>query len=218
MVIGGLDMISDFYHSVAFPSELAVGKKYPVIYAMHGRGSSENDIVSLLQALKEDYIIIGIRGALVLDSGFQYFTIKSIGNPDLDSLEAAVESLEKFIAEAPKEYPIDPSRQFLFGFSQGAILAMALSLKMGSHIKGIAALNGYIPKHYKDQYAGKSLRGTSVFIAHGERDQIFPLSIGQENYDYFREKTENVTYKVYPIGHSVSQEEKNDVVAWFGSF
>ena len=56
------------------------------------------------------------------------------------------------------------------------------------------------------------------FNAHGEGDQIFPLSIGQENYDYFKEKAEIVTYKVYPIGHSVSQEEKNDVVAWFNSF
>ena len=211
-------MITDFHHSVTLPSELVVGKKYPVIFAMHGRGSNEIDIVSLLQVLKEDYIIIGIRGALVLNSGFQYFTIKSIGNPDMDSLEDAVESLEKFIAEAPKEYPIDPSRQFLFGFSQGAILAMALSLKMGDNIKGIAALNGYIPKQFKEKYAGKSLHGSSVFIAHGERDQIFPLSIGQENYDYFSEKTENVTYKVYPIGHSVSQEEKNDVVEWFSSF
>ncbi|MZQ99667.1 MAG: esterase [Acidaminobacter sp.] len=208
-------MSNDFYYSISLPSNLEEGRKYPVIYAMHGRGSSENDIVSLLLALKEDYIIIGIRGALVLNSGFQYFTIKSIGNPDLDSLENAVESLEKFIAEVQAEYPIDPSRQFLFGFSQGAILAMVLSLKMGSNVKGIAALNGYIPKHYKEKFSGKSLDGTSVFIGHGERDQIFPISIGQENYDYFNEKTESVTYKVYPIGHSVSQEEKNDVVEWF---
>lgn len=208
-------MSKEFDYSISIPSNLEEGRKYPVIYAMHGRGSNENDIVSLLQALKEDYIIIGIRGALVLNSGYQYFTIKSIGNPDLDSLEAAVESLEKFIVEKLKEYPIDPSRQFLFGFSQGAILAMTLSLKMGNHIKGIAALNGYIPMHYKETFAGKSLHGTSVFIAHGERDQIFPLNIGQENYDYFSEKTENVTYKVYPIGHSVSPEEKKDIVEWF---
>lgn len=146
-------MSKDFYYNISLPSNLEEGRKYPVIYAMHGRGSNENDIVSLLQSLKEDCIIIGIRGALVLNSGFQYFTIKSIGNPDLDSLENAVESLEKFFAEAPREYPIDPSRQFLFGFSQGAILAMVLSLKMGLTIKGIAALNGYIPKHYKEKFS-----------------------------------------------------------------
>ena len=207
-------MITEFIHSISIPSEFEEGRKYSVIYALHGRGGNETDIASLLQELKEDFVIIGIRGSLSLSAGYEYFTIKSIGNPDETSFDLAMATLEKFILEAPKAYPIDPSRQFLLGFSQGAILSMTLSLKMGSLIRGIAVLNGYIPKHFKEHYSEKSVKDTAVFIAHGEKDQIFPIHIGQENFDYFKARAEDVTYKSYPIGHSVSQEEKDEVQAW----
>lgn len=208
-------MKTDFIYNVSMPSVLAEGKKYPVIFAMHGRGSNERDIASLLQALKEDFILISIRGSLTLNAGFEYFTIISFGNPDEKSFGLAMEGLENFINEISAEYPIDPSRQFLFGFSQGAILSMTLSLKMGNQIKGFAALNGYIPKLFKDHYEQKSVKDTAAFIAHGEKDPIFPIRIGQENFDYFKERAEDVTYKVYATGHSVTPEEKSDVLEWF---
>lgn len=208
-------MKSDLIYSVSMPAALVEGRKYPVIFAMHGRGGNETDIVSLLQALKEDFILIGIRGSLPLNAGFEYFTIKSIGNPDEQSFCLAVERLKDFIHEVSASYPIDPARQFLFGFSQGAILSMSLALNMGNQIRGFAALNGYIPKLFKENYEEKSVRDTAVFIAHGERDQIFPVRIGQENYEYFKERADDLTYKVYATGHSITPEEKSDVIEWF---
>lgn len=208
-------MKTEFNYCISLPSELKEGRTYPAIYAMHGRGSNEADIASLLKGLKDEFIIIGIRGTLTLNGGFEYFTIKSIGNPDEDSFDRAVEGLENFIDAISTAYPIDPSRQFLFGFSQGAILSMTLSLKMGSRIRGFAALNGYIPKYFKTHYAERSVMDTAVFIAHGEKDHIFPIQIGQENRDYFRERAQDVTYREYPIGHSISLEEKHEVLDWF---
>lgn len=208
-------MKSDLIYSVSMPAALVEGRKYPVIFAMHGRGGNETDIVSLLQALKEDFILIGIRGALPLNAGFEYFTIKSIGNPDEQSFGMVLECLKDFIHEVSASYPIDPARQFLFGFSQGAILSMSLALNMGNQIRGFAALNGYIPKLFKENYEEKSVRDTAVYIAHGERDQIFPVRIGQENYEYFKERADDLTYKVYATGHSITPEEKSDVIEWF---
>lgn len=189
-------MKSDLIYSVSMPSELVEGRKYPVIFALHGRGGNETDIASLLQALKEDFILIGIRGPLTLNAGNEYFTIKSIGNPDEQSFGLAMEHLKYFINEISASYPIDSTRQFLFGFSQGAILSMTLALTMGNQIRGFAALNGYIPNLFKENYEQKSVKDTAAFIAHGERDPIFPIRIGQENYDYFKERTVDLTYKV----------------------
>lgn len=201
------------YH-ITLPSGVEAGKKYPVIYAMHGRGSNEEDIISLLQELKEEFIIIGIRGPLDLQGGFEYFKIKSIGNPDLDSFEQAIGMLSSFIDEAPKKYPIDSSRQFLFGFSQGAILSMSLALRVGDQIKGIVALNGYIPKHVKESEAVRSVENLRIFIAHGASDPIFPLLIGNDNYEYFKERNDHVEYRVYQVGHGITVEEKNDFIQW----
>lgn len=202
------------YH-ISLPSGVEAGKTYPVIYTMHGRGSNEEDIISLLQELKEEFIIIGIRGPLVLHDGYEYFTIKSIGNPNIDSFDQAIDRLRAFIDEVQKKYPIDSSRQFLFGFSQGAILSMSLALSMGDQIKGIVALNGYIPKHVKESDAVKSVENLRIFIAHGSSDPIFPLQIGNDNYEYFKERNDQVEYRVYPVGHGITVEEKNDFIKWF---
>ncbi len=108
----------------------------------------------------------------------------------------------------------DTSRQFLTGFSQGAILSMSLALILGNQIKGIAALSGYIPKPVKDNYTLKPVDELSIFIGHGKAGPIFPLNIGKENYQFIKERTEQVHFYTYPIEHRVSREEQSDVIEW----
>ncbi len=43
---------------------------------------------------------------------------------------------------------------------------------------------------------------------------IFLLNIGQENYDYLREQVESVKYTIYPMAHEISDNNKQDIVAW----
>lgn len=207
-------MHTNLAYTVSLPSKMGEEKKYPVIYAMHGMGSNEKDIMSVVEELKDDYIIIGIRGPLEMNSGFGYFTIKSFGNPNIDSFDKAIEEIEVFINNSPNKYPIDSSKQFLLGFSQGAILAMTLALKMGNKIKGIIALSGYIPKHVKETYSIQSAHETSIFIGHGEFDQIFPLTIGNENYEFFKVRNKLLIFNSYPIDHQISLKEKDDFIVW----
>jgi len=210
-------MNSPYEFTVWLPPILEKDKKYPVIYAMHGMGSDEKDILKLIEELKNDFILIGIRGSLSKDPGFAYFNIKSFGNPDIDSFEAAVANLKDFINNAPKSYPIDITREYLLGFSQGAILSMTLALSMGDKLRGFVALSGYIPKHVKANYPIKSLENLSVFISHGEFDSIFPLSVGEDNRDFFKARAEKVTFKHYPAGHEVTLDLKKDFVKWLYS-
>ena len=210
-------MNSPFIFTVHLPSNLEKGKKYPVIYAMHGMGSDEVDIHNLIEELQNDFILIAIRGTLAKDNGFAYFKIKSFGNPDIDSFDSAVANLKEFIVNAPKDYPIDTESQYLLGFSQGAILSMTLALTMGDKLKGIIALSGYIPRHVKASYPIESVEKLSVFISHGEFDPIFPVSIGQDNYDFFKARNGKVTYKHYPAGHEVSFDMKVDFIKWLNS-
>ncbi|GKU26831.1 alpha/beta hydrolase [Clostridium folliculivorans] len=201
-------------YKIYLPRNIKEGEKYPVIYAMHGMGSDEEDILSLIGELKNDFILIGIRGSIIQGRGFAYFSIKGYGNPDRESFDKAVKSLEEFIHNAAVAYPIDNNRQYLLGFSQGSILSMSLALVMGNKVKGIAALSGYIPRFVKEEYKIKSVEDVSVFISHGEFDPIFPLDIGKDNYEFFRERSRNVIFKTYPSGHEVSLKNINDVIRW----
>ena len=207
-------MNSPFIYTVYLPFDLEKDKLYPVIYAMHGMGSNEKDILSLIEELQTDFILIGIRGPISKDQGFAYFDIKSYGNPDISSFDTVVNNLNEFIENTPGNYPIDTSRKYLLGFSQGAILSMTLALIMGNKLNGIIALSGYIPKHVKADYSIKSIENLSVFISHGEFDQVFPLNIGKDNFDFFKARNEKTIFTAYPVGHEVSREIKNDFIKW----
>jgi phospholipase/carboxylesterase len=69
---------------------------------------------------------------------------------------------------------IDTNCLYLLGFSQGAIVSMTLGLTLGKRIKGIVALSGYIPGFVKEEYKLKPVEQQSLFISHGELDNILP--------------------------------------------
>lgn len=207
-------MSAHYTYEVVWPHNYNPDTKYPVIFAMHGKGSNEQNMMPLLDGLKDDFIVISIRGDLPLGNGYAYFHIKSIGNPIRELFDQSVQQLQNFIDYATDKYAVDPSRRYLLGFSQGAILSMSLALVMGEQIKGIVALNGYIPSFVKQEYPLQSVKNTSIFISHGDYDQVFPRQLGDDNHDYFRQVSDHVTYRTYAAGHEVPLENKRDFTIW----
>ncbi|WP_342421032.1 dienelactone hydrolase family protein [Paenibacillus sp. FSL E2-0178] len=204
-----------YQYDVHLPVNLEQGKRYPVIFTFHGKGSNERNMLGLVAPLAEDFIIIGVRGNLPLGTGYQYYDLKSLGNPIREMFDQAVADLEDFIQYATEEYPVDPGKRYLLGFSQGAILSMTLALTMGDQLKGIVALNGYIPEFVKTEYRLRSIKEVSVFGSHGEYDSVFPVRIGHETAAYLQEQTERLTFKLYPTDHGVSEQNQLDFLNWF---
>jgi phospholipase/carboxylesterase len=203
-----------YIYDVHLPAQMDTDKRYPVVFTLHGKGSNEKNMFNLVAPLAEDFIIIGIRGNLPLGAGYQYYELKSLGNPIRKMFDEAVTQLESFIQYATDKYPIDPGKRYLLGFSQGAILSMTLALTMGDQLKGIVALNGYVPDFVKTEYLLRSVKDVSVFISHGEYDSVFPVRIGHETAAFFKEHTQHLTFKLYPSDHSVSAENQHDVLDW----
>lgn len=208
-------MMKPFYqYDIHLPTHMDPNKKYPVVFTLHGKGSNENNMYGLVAPLADHFIIIGIRGNLLLGSGYQYYDLKSLGNPIREMFDEAAEQLQAFIYYATETYPIDPSKRYLLGFSQGAILSMTLALTMGDELKGIISLNGYVPDFVKTEYPLRSVNDVSVFISHGEYDSVFPVRIGHESAAYFKDKTQRLTFKLYPTDHGVSEENQFDFLNW----
>lgn len=203
-----------YQYDIRLPSNRDPDKRYPTIFTLHGKGSNENNMFGLVAPLSDDFIIVGIRGNLTLGAGFQYYELKSIGNPIREMFDQAVHQLEAFIHYVTEKYPIDATKRYLLGFSQGAILSMAFALTMGDQLKGIVALNGYVPDFVKTEYSLKSVQEVSVFISHGEFDSVFPIRIGHETAAYFETQTSRLTFKTYPTDHGVSEENQRDFIKW----
>ncbi|MBP3966223.1 alpha/beta hydrolase [Paenibacillus lignilyticus] len=203
-----------YEYDIHLPSHSDPSKKYPAIFTLHGKGSNEQNMRGLVAPLADEFIIVNIRGDLRLGAGYQYYELKGLGNPIRESFDRAVRQLEAFIHYATEKYPIDAAGRYLLGFSQGAILSMTLALTMGEQLKGIVALNGYVPAFVKTEYALQSIDQVSVFISHGEFDSVFPVQIGKDNAAYFQQRTPNFAFKIYPTDHGVSEENQRDFVSW----
>ncbi|WP_017727757.1 alpha/beta hydrolase [Halalkalibacterium ligniniphilum] len=207
-------MESPFFYTIHQPKSIKPGQKYPVIFALHGIGYNEEYIVALVKELKDEFIIIGIRGHLTFEKGFAYYYLKGYGNPDRALFDESMKRLKDFMEYATIKYPIDPEQIYLLGFSQGAILSMSLAIHLGDSIKGVVAMNGYIPSFVKTEYEVKPINHMSIFLSDGKFDEIFPPTIGQENYDYLIERAASVKYTTYLAGHEISKENQQDLVSW----
>ncbi|MFJ2046401.1 alpha/beta hydrolase [Paenibacillus taichungensis] len=201
-------------YEVRLPSNYNTEQQYPVIFALHGMGSDEQDMLRLMEPLQSNFIIVAVRGPIVQGSGYAFFQIKSIGNPVRELFDASVQGLQQLMVDLSAKYAIDPARRYIAGFSQGAIMAMTLSLIMGDAIKGIVAMSGYIPQFVKDEYKIQPNSELSVFISHGDQDHLFPLQLGEDNASFFREQTNNVTYVPYHGGHQVIPDLYQQFQQW----
>ncbi|MCM3567953.1 alpha/beta hydrolase [Neobacillus mesonae] len=195
------------------PKHIVPGKKYPALFVMHGMGTNEYDMLSLVDGLEDIFYIFSIRGHLNQGQGYAFFTIQGYGKPHRKVFDEGINKLTHFIEFASQNYSLDPSRLYLMGFSQGAIVSMTLGLTLPA-IKGVVALSGYIPVFVKEEYKINPNKNLAVFISHGEYDQALPYEWGRENNEYFTGLGLPVTFKSYPEGHTVSEKNVLDFREW----
>ncbi|MFJ8065710.1 alpha/beta hydrolase [Psychrobacillus sp. NPDC096426] len=188
------------------------GEKMPSLFLLHGMGSNEEDLPQLVESFKETHHIFSLRGPIVYNPGYAFFTIAEVGKPDRDVFDKVVTFIQSFIYEAIEEYDLDPNNITLLGFSQGAILSQTLALTMGNIITKVVALSGYIPGFVKEEYSKQPVDHLSIFISHGDYDYVIPSQWGAESKDYFEMLGANVTFKTYGDGHGVTPENHQDLV------
>jgi len=192
----------------------AVAGKQPAIFLLHGMGSNEADLPQLVTDFKDTHHIFSLRGPIVFNPGYAYFTIEEVGKPIREIFDKVLAYIQSFIQEAIVEFELDENQIYLLGFSQGAVLAQTLSLTMGSAIRGVVALSGYVPGFVKENTMNQSVDHLNIFISHGEYDHVIPPHWGKESKEYFESLGANVTFKSYNDGHGVTPENHQDLVVF----
>ena len=114
-----------------YPLEKKNGK---ILIMLHGYGSNYNDLISLSDFFGDDYLYISIQANHSLDiNSFCWWSLHFDSDDSLKSnfeqAKYSVENLNKFIQkEIITKYNFNNKNIVLLGFSQGAMLAYALSL------------------------------------------------------------------------------------------
>jgi phospholipase/carboxylesterase len=172
----------------------------PLVVMLHGAGGSAERAVGRLQRLADDHGVI----LLAVDSRDRTWDVVLGGfGPDPAFLDRA-------LAEVFRRYAIDPARVAVEGFSDGASYALALGLANGDLFTHTIAFSpGMMP--VRERHGA-----TSLFVAHGTRDEILPIDMCSRRIVPELERLRyRVEYVEFDGPHAVPPAVAGQAVRWF---
>ncbi len=150
---------------VELPREYAPDRTYPLILALHGRGgTARTALPHWSSALAEGLIVALPQSSQVL--GSESFC--------WDDEQQAREEMKEHLRALLREYPVEPERVILAGYSQGGTLALSLALEgkaVPTRSFVVVAPSPFPETEGLDsQIERASVRGLGGWILTGERD------------------------------------------------
>ena len=133
---------------------------------------------------------------------------------DEQGLRESMREIDALLARE-RDRGVPASRLLLVGFSQGGALALASGLRREAGVAGIACLSGYLPmaERTADELTPAG-RATPVFLGHGRQDPVVALNLGTRTRAALENWKVPVTWRDYPMPHSVCADEVRDLGDW----
>jgi phospholipase/carboxylesterase len=129
-------------------------------------------------------------------------------------LSNGLAALREFISQLPEMYPVDPTRLYLMGFSQGAATCYSFALSDPQSVAGVIALAGFLPNPAREWIVPNCLAHKPIFISHGIQDNDVPLAHAQEAREALTITGATITYREYETGHKLNTHGMRELKAW----
>jgi phospholipase/carboxylesterase len=189
----------------------------PLLLLLHGYGSNEEDLFSFASELPDELLIISARAPYdMMFGGYAWYAITLDANDekysDLDEARASLTKIAAFIDDLKAKY--NPSKTFLLGFSQGAILSYALSFNYPNKVNHVIALSGYINDELLPNNISELNIHTDYYISHGTVDQVLPVEWARKAPTFLSENNLQHVYSEYPVGHGVAPQNFFSFKKW----
>jgi phospholipase/carboxylesterase len=186
---------------------------------LHGVGSNELSMVDLASGVADDTLVVLVRGPLTLSpQQFAWFHVSFTSNgPQIvaEQAERSRQALISLLSELQKQYGLTLQQTVVAGFSQGGIMSSSVALTSPESVAGFGLLSGRILPEIAPLVASKDrlshLRG---FVGHGELDGTLPVEWAHRTHTWLNELEVRHTFKLYPIGHSISPHMHSEFLAW----
>ena len=196
----------------------ARGAAEGALVLLHGRGTDENDLFGLLDALDPEGRLVGVtpRAPLALPpGGFHWYVVPRVGYPDPETFSGAFNLLSEWLDALPGELGVNWERSVLGGFSMGAVMSYALGLGPGRPSPaGVCAMSGFIPTVPGFDLELEGRDGYPVAIAHGTADPIIEVGFGRDARSRLEAAGCDVLYRESEVGHGVDPGTIPALQAW----
>jgi phospholipase/carboxylesterase len=184
---------------------------------LHGRGADEHDLQPFLELLDPARRLLGLTlgGPLALPPGGRHwYAVPRVGFPDPATFATSYGLLGDWLAGLSAATGLAPEQLVLGGFSQGAVMALALALGAGRPTPAaVIALSGFVPT--VDGWTADVRRpGLPAFVAHGRRDPVIPVEFGRATRDLLAPSPVDLTYVETDAAHHVDPRTLGELPAW----
>lgn len=152
---------------------------FPLIISLHGGGGNIESNLKLskgrLIELKEKYHYF-----LLLPEGYDHHwndgRNESISKAHANNIDDAG-YIKYLITFLKKNYPIDENKVFIFGISNGGMMAFRFACEYSESIAGFASISATMPQNLKNNCnINKTLK---MILIHGTEDPLVPFNGGE---------------------------------------
>ena len=182
----------------------------PLLLLLHGYGSHEGDLFGFAPYLPLSPVLASVRAPLSEGPGFAWFPLS--GQVTLDELNDSVDAATEALVEWVRS--IGAPSVGVLGFSQGGAMGLQLLRSAPDLVDFVVSIAGFV---LPGTHAGDAQLRESrppVFWGRGTLDSVIPRERVAFTQDWLPEHS-TLDERIYEgLGHSVSDAELRDVVAF----
>lgn len=186
----------------------------PLLVAMHGVGSNEQDLLGLVPALPPAWTVASPRAPMPWGPGFSWYPLGTPGSPAPEAVDTAAAEVLDWIDSVAADHP----RIGLLGFSQGGSMALQLLRARPAAFAFAVSLSGFVVPGVTDSRdeAVSAVR-PRVFLGHGDLDPVIPPEATARTQAWAAAHTDVTDRSYAGLPHAVSTAELADVAAFIGA-
>jgi predicted esterase len=184
-----------------------------------GWGGAAHELASRIPGLRVVLPTAPVK-PVTLNNGYEmtsWYDIKGLDdrkNEDCKGLEDSRETVLKLLESEAEMYP--DAKLILGGFSQGGAVSLYTGLQYSKEpaLAGVLCMSGYLPdpKNWKISDAGRKV---PIMMRHGDEDMVVALWMAEKSKTHIEQAgSQKVEWKTYPMGHTATMEEIDDVAEW----
>jgi phospholipase/carboxylesterase len=194
---------------------------------LHGLGADGHDFEpivpevarGLAQSLRFVFPHAPVR-PVTINNGYRMRAWYDIAGFDRNALQDEVgirgsDAAVRALIRREAERGVPAERIVLAGFSQGGAMALFTGVRYPERLAGIMGLSCYLVLGATlDDERHAVNRSTPIFMAHGLYDPVVDVRLGEETRKLLEARGYAVTWRTYPMPHSVSPEEIAALTSW----
>lgn len=199
--------MSGYVTHVAEGATPASEGRAPLVFAFHGTGGDERQLVPLARQLVPGATVVAPRGDVSERGAARFFRRKAEGIYDMTDLARATDKMAAFVAA---EIALRrPSRVIGIGYSNGANILASVIFARRDLFDDAVLMHPLIAWEPEPGPVA-----TRVLLTAGERDPIAPAPLTRQLADWFRGQGAETEVAWHPGGHGLERSEVEAAAAF----